>query len=334
MRYLIIFVTFILLSVIACKKEAGDKVHAVDASSITDDDSFFDATFEADENEGDLEDYQTEVTNPVKVLKVTSTDSMNQYKDPNATPLKRLKYGKRQIAFDTTSTEITLEGVAFDVRSDSSKVLCVIKKDTLGFAQIVTWDTNKIVLTLPALAQSYSNITFSVKFKLFRKNPIAGKKSIYRTKSRAFIGQTLAKNTRGAAGVQQCKDIIIFGTALAWRKTNLNLTAYNTNHNYFGSNYAGPQVGDILIEATVENYTKFGEDITGIVKQVTSPTDIIVESFIKESCNDPELYPRSHTTMRYLLLPIPSNSARKRWVPATATQDERFQTMYYEIYMR
>lgn len=341
MKHLIAFIIFLFLSAVACKKDpehSEDKVHAADSPrelEVTDSaDDFFDATFEADETEGDLDNYETEAVNPLKILKIASSDSMQLYKDPFATVLKKLKYAKRQIAFDTAKTRFTLYGEAFDIRSDSSKVLAIIKKDTLGLCEIVSWDTNKIVLDLPIIAHSYTNMTFSVRFKVFRKNPIVGKKSIYRTKSRACIGQTLAKNTKAAANVQKCADVIIFGTALAWRKSNLGLSAYSSTHNYFNSSYQGPQVGDILIEATTENFTFFGKDITGIVTKVNSPTDIVVESFIKESCTDPELYPRSHTSMRYISQPVPCCPLRKRFAPATATTDERFGTMYYEIYMR
>lgn len=185
MRTLFVVLSFAIISVIACKKETSDKLSVPAISSVTDNFEE-DTNFDADEYSDDEDSYQSEAATAMKVLYVTATDSLPYYSD--IATLKRQKYGRRQVVSTTAKTRFTLRGYGFKARSDTSKVQCIIKKDTLGYAEIVSWADSNIVVNVPILVNAEAIAKqFSLKFKVFRSNDKLNKLPVSRVKSRASI---------------------------------------------------------------------------------------------------------------------------------------------------
>lgn len=102
----------------------------------------------------------------------------------------------------------TLKGYGFGARNDTSKILALIKKDTIGYCNIITWADTMVVCDFPQLVnQNYITKVFSIKFKLFKRKPNITTKSTIRiesrTKSKSCISNTMAESALNS-GVSMC----------------------------------------------------------------------------------------------------------------------------------
>lgn len=204
MKYIPVFLTFLFLSAVACKKDpehSGDKVHVVDSPrvlGVSDELDNFDyaadeAAFLVDDTEGDYDpenSYIEDSATPMKIMYVTSSDSLPYWKPGSTT--KKQKYGRRQTVFSCKENEFTITGYGFKAQSDTSRVEAMITKthDTLSHAcTIVSWSDTEIKLKFPQLTiAAYTSAPFSLKFKVFRSNDKLNKLPVSRTKSRGCIG--------------------------------------------------------------------------------------------------------------------------------------------------
>lgn len=215
MKHLALLVTFLLLSVIACHKEASDKVHVVDRSFVTDDYTEADeAQFVADDTDGDndfVDAYIADASSipKVKMQYVVTADTV-QKSSTCGIPDKKQKFKKRRVANEDSVTTFFLRGYGFG--SPDSSRLRVYGKE-LGFKgyhqedslalTIVKWSDSLIICTHPTIANSVYTLTkgFSLKFLLYRRYKVKGiEKELIRTKACACISRTYAAPYLCAAG--------------------------------------------------------------------------------------------------------------------------------------
>ena len=138
----------------------------------------------------------TERASTFKISQVVAADSLPIFQVAN--PTKKQKFGKRQIVSTTAKTRFWIRGIGFGVRGDSSSVQCFIKKVRQENPEIVSWDSTQVVVDLPVLtSDTLINNTFSIQFKLFKKNLKNGKPNISRSRSRSCISDKKAKTVVG-----------------------------------------------------------------------------------------------------------------------------------------
>lgn len=329
-----------LMLIASCTKDAANTERLYERSITTDESDFEDTTFEADE--ADEANYITEVISQMKILKVWTKDSL-----PLLNPIteKKQKWAKRQILSTTAKTMFTLEGYGFRAQSAKSKVLAILKKDTIGFLEIVSWDTNKIVVNFPILVSTANtNIlttTFSLKFKIFVANDIATKNDVSTSKSRASISDELS--LKALNGTASCADISMLQLAVKYRKDSLRLPTASPSHKLFfktGNPAAAPvytpQRGDIIFKDPGENFTYFGKEIVGVITSTDGTGGAYVKTFVKQSCTEPFIFPAFSKTIHCVQAQHSNLSVRayrNQIIPVNET-DYRITGTKFETYIR
>ena len=262
MKHIFILTTLVFLCILSCKKEVRDP-SAERLSGFVAPEPFDFAAEEKQfvEDETNNEDTYEPEAILMKVTYITTKDSLPYYKSTDPTVTTKQKYGRRQIISDSFKTRMKLYGYGFKPQNANSKVLCRVKNDTIGFAEIISWSDTAIIYDIPSLPILYRNKTFSMKFKVFCSNPVATKPPISRSKSRGCISQMLATTvltTGGSSGGGGTHDTTSYYVDTVARNIIKNLrisygfgglpsgtwTRISTNYNYI------PQKGDLLSNTT------------------------------------------------------------------------------------
>lgn len=262
MKHLALFVTFLCLSVIACHKEASDKVHVVDRSFVTDDYTEADeAQFVADDTDGDndfVDAYFADASSipKVKMQYVVTADTVEK-SSTCGIPDKKQKFKKRRVANEDSVTTLFLRGYGFG--SPDSSRLRVYGKE-LGFKgyhqedslalTIVKWSDSLIICTHPAISNSVYTLTkgFSLKFLLYRRYKVKGiEKELIRTKACACISRTYATPYLCAAASISLSNAENNRRIDSMRRTvyNINEAAFHTLPG-FQASPSDLQVGSVL----------------------------------------------------------------------------------------
>lgn len=287
----------------ACKKETNDKTIARNEATLTDDandsDTFDYAAEEkqfafddTDEDNAEAGYYITEASTSFKITSVKASEIL-----PTKNPItgKSQRYGKRNILSSVAKTRITIVGEGFRSQTAKSKVLARIKFDTIGFCDIISWDSTRIVADLPILQNTKNvdalNKTFSLKISVFRESDKTTVVETIRTKSAASLSDLLSVI---AINGTNCEAISMFDYAKYFRRDSLHLSSVKkTAMPIFGdmtcSNQSPayiPQVGDILFK---KNGNVVENSVYAIVTDRinTCTATVLAKTFVRQSCTDP-----------------------------------------------
>ncbi len=177
----------ILISLVACKKDALSNLQSQTESDIYDqnddpDELIYNEPFELEER----------ASNPLRINTVVSLDSLPIFQSGQT--VKRQKYYRRHVVSTTDETRFIIKGVGFGSEDGTSNVECFIKGIEQDEPQIISWSDTLIVVDIepldyvPAISK-----TFSIKFKVWRDNPVTGKVDFSRSRSKSCISDQQAK---------------------------------------------------------------------------------------------------------------------------------------------
>jgi hypothetical protein len=169
----------------------------------------------------------------------------------------------------------------------------MVKNDTFGNCDIISWDTNRIVVDVPILPAQYKS-TFSLKLKVWRSHDKYGKLPVSRTKSRACINAAFADSLLNG----KCTDRKMRNEIVKYRRNILGITNnVSPNTNTINSTFENHPlaVNDIVSPtASVENpdLEDYGKIVCGVVKQVQGNGRYLIHVIYREDCGEFNLYPR------------------------------------------
>ena len=214
-----------------------------------------------------------------KIHQVVATDSLPEFQVTN--PAKKQKFGKRQIVSTTAKTRFWIRGIGFRVRTDSSNVKCYIKTVEQAGIEIVSWDSNQVVVDFPILtSQLLIDNTFSIQFKIFRKNDNPLKANISRSRSRGCISR---KKADAAIGIVQSDTTTCYRPEMYYlmqKRTEVGYTnTPSESIQNIDANYR-PEPGDIIFRngnnTTQEmGYVSYYHDEVKNQRQYTMHTMVI-----------------------------------------------------------
>jgi hypothetical protein len=147
-------------------------------------------------DEDELESNYTEglETRSVSTFKIVSVITNDSLPVTNARTGEAQKYARRQIVSTKSPTRFFLEGYGFnDFDSSLSYVTAEISDFEIVGLSVFSWSENLVIVDFPVLNyQPAVSKTFSIQFKIWRKNEILGRTNLSRSRVKPCISDVQA----------------------------------------------------------------------------------------------------------------------------------------------